>query len=155
MAMAMSIYRTLCVLVYIRSSWFSFSAELYGFQVRPVGEVEHRENLLDFVNWATGTSSAQATGDSTAETNGSSTAERARGSNSSCRSPDGSESGKDIINMESNQITLGGEVGNSGETERQDEREVCFLLRVLRDQFDNLMITRFMFLSGLQTQMQT
>merc|ERR1712126_473383 len=88
-------------------------------KVRPVGEAEHRENLLDFVNWATGASSAQATGVSTAETNVISTAERARGGNSSCRSLDGSESGQDILNMESNQITLGGEVGSSGETESQ------------------------------------
>ena len=88
--------------------------------MRPDGAVEHRENLLDFVNWATGTS--------TAETTGGSTAERAMKSTSSCGSPGGSKSGqaKDISGMESNQTTLGGEVGSSDETESQEKTQVFF-----------------------------
>ena len=97
--------------------------------MRPVGEVEHRENLLDFVNWATGATSAKGTmgctvetkEDSAAETDGCSIAERTRGSTSSCRKQDSSPSGQDISNKESNRTTLGGEVGSSGET----KREVC------------------------------
>ena len=96
--------------------------------MRPVGEVEHRENLLDFVNWATGTSTAETTRGSTAETTRGSTAERAMKSTSSCGSPGGSKSGqaKDISGMESNQTTLGGEVGSSDETESQEKTQVFF-----------------------------
>merc|ERR1719264_131022 len=81
-----------------------------GIKVRPVGEVEHRENLLDFVNWATG----------------GSTAERAMKSTSSCESPSSSKSGqaKDTSSMESNQTLLGGELGSSGETESQAKTQV-------------------------------
>ena len=41
-----------------------------GLKVRPVGEAEHRENLLDFVNWATRSSNDEATGGSAAEKSG-------------------------------------------------------------------------------------
>lgn len=89
-----------------------------GIKVRPVGEVEHRENLLDFVNWATG--------GSTAQTPRGSTAERAMKSTSSCESPSSSKSGqaKDTSSMESNQTILGGELGSSGETESQEKAQV-------------------------------
>jgi len=89
-----------------------------GIKVRPVGEVEHRENLLDFVNWATGGSTAQTTRGSTAE--------RAMKSTSSCESPSSSKSGqaKDTSSMESNQTILGGELGSSGETESQEKTQV-------------------------------
>ena len=73
-----------------------------ALQVRPVGEVQHRENLLDFVNWATG--------GSTTETTTGSTAERAKKITTSCGNPSSSKSGqpKDISSMESNQTTLSG-----------------------------------------------
>ena len=41
-----------------------------GLKVRPVGEAEHRENLLDFVNWATRSSNDEATGGLAAEKSG-------------------------------------------------------------------------------------
>jgi len=81
-----------------------------GIKVRPVGEVEHRENLLDFVNWATGVS----------------TAERARESASPCRNQDasGSRQANNIGSVQSSQNTLGGEVKSSGETESQEKTQV-------------------------------
>ena len=117
--------------------------------MRPVGEVEHRENLLDFVNWATRGSSAQ--------TPRGSTAERAMKSTSSCESPSCSKSGqaKDTSSMESNQTILGGELGSSGETESQEKTQVNFCFSYYMTCVYNLMITRCMFRSGLQTQMQT
>ena len=78
--------------------------------MRPVGEVEHRENLLDFVNWATGVS----------------TAERARESASPCRNQDasGSRQANNIGSVQSSQNTLGGEVKSFGETESQEKTQV-------------------------------
>ena len=84
--------------------------------------MEHRENLLDFVNWATGGSTTETT---------SSTAEKIRetadNSTSSCSSLDGSQSGqaKDISSMELNQTSFGGEVESSGETESIEKKQVC------------------------------
>ena len=91
--------------------------------MRPVGEVEHRENLLEFVNWATRGSTAET---SKSSTSGEIT-EIADNRTSSSRSLDGSQSGQaeDISTMESNQTSLGGEAETSGESESKDKKQVC------------------------------
>ena len=89
--------------------------------MRPVGEVEHRENLLDFVSWATGGCNAEGTEGSTGEG-----AEESANSirNSSCGDRDGPRSGqaKDVSTMKSNQS---GKVEHPGETGSKEDKQVC------------------------------
>ena len=66
--------------------------------------MEHRENLLEFVNWATR--------GSTAETSKSSTSEKIREI-------------ADNSTMEPNQTSVGGEAVTSGESESNDKKQVC------------------------------
>jgi len=91
-----------------------------GIKVRPVGEVEHRENLLDFVSWATGGCNAEGTEGSTGEG-----AEESANSirNSSCGDRDGPRSGqaKDVSTMKSNQS---GKVEHPGETGSKEDKQV-------------------------------
>ena len=87
--------------------------------MRPVGEVEHRENLLDFVSWATGGSTGERTGVSTGE--GSKDADDPK-----------SGQAKDASTMKSNQS---GEEENSGETGTKEEKQVCALIEIVSNCF--------------------
>ena len=123
--------------------------------------MEHRENLLDFVSWATGGSSSEETGGSPAERTGGSIGEDSEDNTRhlTCGNSDDPESGqnKDAHAMELNQS---GKVENAGETGSKEEHQVCALIEIIsplfaRQKETNLMIIRFMFLIGLQTPMLT
>jgi len=88
-----------------------------GIKVKPVGEVEHRENLLDFVSWATGGSPAERTEGSIGEESEDNTRHSTRGTRDD---PEGGQN-KDVGSMKSNQS---GEVENPGETGRKEEKQV-------------------------------
>ena len=78
--------------------------------MRPVGELEHRENLLDFVSWATGGSTGERTGCSAGERTGSSTGENAK------------EADDPKSTIKSDHSV---KVENPGETGSQEEKQVC------------------------------
>ena len=85
--------------------------------MRPVGEVEHRENLLDFVSWATGVSTGE-----------------------NAKDADDPKSGpaKDASTMKSNQSM---KVENSGETGSQEEKQVYALIEEVLDCFTFICFT--------------
>jgi len=96
-----------------------------GIKVRPVGEVEHRENLLDFVSWATRGFTTERTGGFNAERTGGSTDEES-GDNtrhSTCESLVDSSSGqvKDVSTMKPDESE---KVEDPGETDSKKEKQV-------------------------------